>query len=320
VTTTLYHRGRVRTPADPFATALLVEDDVVAWVGSDAAATALSADVTVDLDDAWVAPAFVDAHVHSTTTGLALTGLDLASAPSLAVLLSRVEQASRAVRGGVVLGTGWEEDGWPERRPPTAAELDRASHGGVVYLARTDVHSAVASSALLAVVPEARGWTAGSATAWSRSRRTPRCAGRLRRPDDRAAAGGPAGGAPARRVARHRLPARVRRAGHRRRRGLRRSCWRSPPRSPGPAVLGYWAELAADGGLEHARELGRTAPAATCSSTARSAATPPAWASGTTTWTPSATPTSTPPRWPTTSPPAAAPGCRPASTPSATRR
>ncbi len=156
MTTTLYRRGRVRSSADPFATALLVDGPVVAWVGSEGAADGMSADEVVDLDDAWVAPAFVDAHVHATSTGLALTGLDLTGAPSLAVALDRVATAARAARGGVVLGTGWDDTAWPERRPPTAAELDRASYGGVVYLARTDVHSAVASSALLAAVPAAR--------------------------------------------------------------------------------------------------------------------------------------------------------------------
>ena len=156
VTTTLYRRGRVRSPADPFATALLVDGAEVVWVGGEGAADALSADVVVDLEDAWVAPAFVDAHVHATSTGLALTGLDLTGAPSLAVALDRVAAAARALRGGVLLGTGWDDTTWPERRPPTAAELDRASYGGVVYLARTDVHSAVASSALLAAAPEAR--------------------------------------------------------------------------------------------------------------------------------------------------------------------
>ena len=156
MTTTLLRGGRVRTPADPFATALLMDGDTVVWVGSDAAAAALSADVTVELADAWVAPAFVDAHVHATGTGLALTGLDLTDAPSLAVALSRVESAARDARGGAVLGTGWDDTRWPERRAPTAAELDRASYGGVVYLARTDVHSAVVSSALLAAAPQAR--------------------------------------------------------------------------------------------------------------------------------------------------------------------
>ena len=161
MTTTLWRGGRVRSPADPFATALLTDNDTIVWVGAEPAADALAADEVVLLDDAWVAPAFVDAHVHATSNGLALTGLDLTGAPSLAAALDRLAQAARSARGGVVLGTGWDETDWPERRPPTSAELDRASYGGVVYLARTDVHSAVASSALLAVVPEARttpGW------------------------------------------------------------------------------------------------------------------------------------------------------------------
>ena len=154
--TTLYRRGRVRSPDDPFATALLVDDEVVVWVGGEGAADVMTADVTVDLDDAWLAPAFVDAHVHATSTGLALSGLDLTGCPSLSVALDRVATAARSARGGVLLGTGWDDSTWPEGRPPTSAELDRASYGGVVYLARTDVHSAVASSALLAAVPEAR--------------------------------------------------------------------------------------------------------------------------------------------------------------------
>ena len=138
--TTLYRRGRVRTPADPFATALMTDGDTVVWVGQEGAADALSPDLTVDLEDAWLAPAFVDAHVHATSTGLALTGLDLTGTTSLAQALRMVEDHSRRARGRPVLGTGWDETLWPEGRPPTAAELDRASYGGVVYLARTDVH------------------------------------------------------------------------------------------------------------------------------------------------------------------------------------
>ena len=108
----------------------------------------------VDLGDAWLAPAFVDAHVHVTSTG---PGPDRPRPDRLPEpgggAAPRRGAGQRAGRGGVVLGTGWDETGWPERRPPTARELDRASAGGVVYLARTDVHSAVASSALLAAVP-----------------------------------------------------------------------------------------------------------------------------------------------------------------------
>jgi predicted amidohydrolase YtcJ len=159
----LYRNGRVHAPASPAATALLVDGGAISWIGDEAGAADVSAEHTVDLAGAHVAPAFVDAHVHATSTGLALTGLDLRGASSLADALARVEAAARAERGRPVLGGGWDDTGWPEHRPPSAAEVDRASYGGVVYLARVDVHSAVASSALMAATPgvqQLRGYTA----------------------------------------------------------------------------------------------------------------------------------------------------------------
>ena len=136
-----------------------MQDGTVAWVGSDSAADsyARDADAVVDLDGALVTPAFVDAHVHATSTGLALTGLDLTGCPSLAEALRRIREfvhAQPAVSrsGGVLMGHGWDETGWPEGRPPTREELDRACEGAAVYLSRTDVHSALASGALLGLV------------------------------------------------------------------------------------------------------------------------------------------------------------------------
>ncbi|WP_235502231.1 amidohydrolase [Angustibacter sp. Root456] len=158
----LYRGGDVYSPADPFATAMLVVGDTVAWVGSDDAAAghAPTVDQVLDLDGALVTPAFVDAHAHVTETGLALTGLDLHDAVSLAQVLRRVEEAARRGGGRPILGTGWDERGWPEGRPPTRAELDRASYGGAVYLARVDVHSAVVSSSLAAAagLADLDGW------------------------------------------------------------------------------------------------------------------------------------------------------------------
>ena len=159
MTRVLLRGGSVYSPADPFATAMLVDGDTVAWLGADSAAQAHldAADVVVDLDGALVTPAFVDPHVHATSTGIALDGLDLTSATSLAECLDTLERFAQARRGHHVLGHGWDQTRWPEQRPPTRQELDRASYGGVVYLTRIDVHSAVASSALLAALPEISG-------------------------------------------------------------------------------------------------------------------------------------------------------------------
>jgi predicted amidohydrolase YtcJ len=154
----LYRNGRVHSPADPLATALLVRDGRVAWLGCDADAPA--ADQVVDLDGALVAPAFVDAHVHTTDTGIVLLGLDLAGTRSAAEVLDRVAaHASGLPADAVVLGHGWEESGWPVRQPPSAAELDRAAAGRRVYLAQASVHSAAVSSALLPAAPaDTPGW------------------------------------------------------------------------------------------------------------------------------------------------------------------
>lgn len=168
---TLYRHGRIHTPADDAASALLVDDrGIVTWIGDEARAreaSGLAQVRTVDLQGALVTAAFVDAHVHATSTGLALTSLDLTACRSLADALRAVEIAARAARGRPILGGGWSETDWPEGRPPTSAELDRASYGGVVYLARVDVHSAVVSSALRAAVPGLSGPGVG-ADGWIR--------------------------------------------------------------------------------------------------------------------------------------------------------
>lgn len=156
---TLYRNARVYSSAVPDATALLVDGDVITWIGDDSSAGHGLDVQVIDLDEAFVTPAFVDAHVHATATGLTLTGLDLAGAASLGQMLDRVEKAARSGRGRPILGSGWDETAWPEGRPPTRAELDRASYGGSVYLSRVDAHSAAVSSSLAAAVDGLAGLT-----------------------------------------------------------------------------------------------------------------------------------------------------------------
>ncbi|KUL51890.1 amidohydrolase [Streptomyces sp. NRRL S-1521] len=154
--TVLLRGGDVHSPADPFATAMVVERGHVAWVGSEGAADAFASgvDEVVDLEGALVTPAFTDAHVHTTATGIALTGLDLSGARSLAEALVLVrEHAAARPHDEVLLGHGWDAARWPGGRPPTRTELDEAAGGRPLYLSRIDVHSAVATTALLDLVP-----------------------------------------------------------------------------------------------------------------------------------------------------------------------
>ncbi|MET9110959.1 amidohydrolase [Streptomyces zhihengii] len=157
--TVLLRGGEVHSPADPFATAMVVEKGHVAWVGSEGAADAFApgVDEVVDLEGALVTPAFTDAHVHTTATGLALTGLDLSSAATLAEAAALVRAHARERTADRVLtGHGWDASRWPEARPPRRDELDELTGGRPLYLTRIDVHSAVVTTAMLDLVPGVR--------------------------------------------------------------------------------------------------------------------------------------------------------------------
>jgi predicted amidohydrolase YtcJ len=161
--TVLLRGGSVYSTAAPFATAMLTVDGQVAWVGEDEAASGYTAeaDQVVDLAGKLVTPGFVDAHVHLAQTGFALQTLDLSGTSSLTEALDALSQAARRHAGGLLLAHGWDETSWPEGRPISGAELDRAVGNTVAYVSRIDGHSGVVSTALVRRTPaitEADGW------------------------------------------------------------------------------------------------------------------------------------------------------------------
>ncbi len=149
----------------PDATAMAVTDGAdaaVRWLGSDEVGRVQfpGAEV-VDLDGGFVAPAFVDSHVHLTSTGLNVGGLDLRGATSLEDLVRLVGDYARRNPDGPIWGHGWDETAWPRPVPPTTADLDGVIGDRPAYLARVDVHSAAASTVLRRLAPEAQ-----TATGW----------------------------------------------------------------------------------------------------------------------------------------------------------
>lgn len=149
MSTTLLRGGRIHTAHDPGATCVAITDGVVSWIGPDHGIEQAGAvDETIDLDGHFVAPAFIDSHVHCTDAGLALTGLDLSGTRSVTQCLERLRAFVSTHPGGVVWGHGWDDSNWPEQRPPSHSEIDAIVGGRMTYLARVDVHSAVVSSAL----------------------------------------------------------------------------------------------------------------------------------------------------------------------------
>ena len=149
--------GQIYNPVMPEATAMAVADGpdgVVAWLGTDDVGRERFPDArVVDLDGGFVTPAFVDGHVHVTATGLSLVGLDLRNTVSRDDALRLIGDYARRHPDQPVWAHGWDESRWSHGVAPSTADLDEVLGDRAAYVARVDVHSAIASTALRRAVP-----------------------------------------------------------------------------------------------------------------------------------------------------------------------
>lgn len=143
--------GEVLRSDDRPPRCLLLDGEHITWVGSDPA-DAPPHDQAMDLPGAFITPAFVDAHVHATATGLARSGVALAGATGPAEVLARV-RAHRGGPAGVLLGSGWDDFGWNPRTLPSGEEIAAAAGGKPVVLTRIDAHSCLVDASLLERLP-----------------------------------------------------------------------------------------------------------------------------------------------------------------------
>lgn len=143
MTTTLFRNGTIRRlPGKAVADWLLVEEDVVAAIGS---GEPPAADRTIDLQGTSLVPAFRDAHVHLPATGLYASGLDFRGETRADAIVDAF-RARAAGSKDVLFGGNFED---PLDRTLTRHDLDAAVGDRPALLARADMHSCVVSSALL---------------------------------------------------------------------------------------------------------------------------------------------------------------------------
>ncbi|MEA3336093.1 MAG: amidohydrolase [Chloroflexota bacterium] len=136
----------------PDATAIAIRDGHILAVGSDDEIRDLARPNTesVDLRGRRVLPGLTDAHFHFKGWALARRRLRLAGLPSLAAAQEAVGQAAQSAPPGQwIRGQGWNETNWPERHFLSAADLDAVAPDHPVFLHRSDLHLATASSMAL---------------------------------------------------------------------------------------------------------------------------------------------------------------------------
>ncbi|WP_188660390.1 amidohydrolase [Arenimonas soli] len=106
-----------------------------------------------DAGDATVVPGLVDAHAHLMNLGFALLRADLVDAASKDEVIRRLQAFEATLpEGAWLLGRGWDQNDWPGKQFPTAADLDSAFPDRPVWLERVDGHAGWANSAALRAV------------------------------------------------------------------------------------------------------------------------------------------------------------------------
>lgn len=104
----------------------------------------------VDLEGKVVVPGFIDSHLHLMSLGIGLRHLNLNDVSSISELKELVaERAKTAAIDEWILGRGWDQDLFAEKRFPTRKDLDEVSGGRPVCLTRACGHLVVVSSKVL---------------------------------------------------------------------------------------------------------------------------------------------------------------------------
>lgn len=149
----ILHRGVVHTLTEGSnaATAVVIQNGQIAYVGSDEEALQWAGESTriIDLQGRTLLPAFHDAHIHPVSGGIGLGECDLNDLASAEAILDKVAQYVRE-RPDVpwIRGRGWDLPLFPDSAPHKSL-LDPILPDRPAYFTAMDGHSAWANSKAL---------------------------------------------------------------------------------------------------------------------------------------------------------------------------
>jgi predicted amidohydrolase YtcJ len=132
--------------------ALLLRGNKIAFAGTLSEARSLASNaLNVDLGGRAAFPGFYDSHVHLTGLGLSEMQLNLVGTPSIDAVKTALAEHAKNNPTGPIVGSGWIETHWPEKRFLSRADLDAVVNDRPVVLSRADGHATAVNSAALAL-------------------------------------------------------------------------------------------------------------------------------------------------------------------------
>ncbi len=104
----------------------------------------------IDAEGKTVLPGLIDSHIHLIAYGITLDYIDLSAIHSIEELKHVIaEEAKKRRRGAWIIGRGWDQEKFKEKRYPNRYDLDEVAPNNPIFLLRVCGHIAVANSMAL---------------------------------------------------------------------------------------------------------------------------------------------------------------------------
>lgn len=148
--------GNIYTSFNPLrkAEAFVVANNRFVFVGSNRDAENIvraAGGRIVDLNGKTVLPGFVDTHVHIDELGIHLHSINLRSVKSIRELKERLREALGKTETLWILGHGWDQELFEEKRWPTRWDIDEVVKHRPAFLTRICLHVALLNTRALEI-------------------------------------------------------------------------------------------------------------------------------------------------------------------------
>jgi predicted amidohydrolase YtcJ len=140
-------------PSRPWASAVAISGEKINQVGSTAEIAKLLEGApnarVIDAHGAFVAPGFIDSHVHFVTGGFRLSSVQLRDARTPTEFIARIKAYAATVpKGAWITGGDWDHQNWGGELP-RKDWIDSVTPDNPVWVNRLDGHMGLANSAAL---------------------------------------------------------------------------------------------------------------------------------------------------------------------------
>jgi len=128
------------------AEAMAIKDGKIVAIGNKADLNKeFEATDSLDAQGKSIYPGFIDGHAHFLAYGQGLQTVDLVGTKSWAEIVEKVENFAAQNPEGWILGRGWDQNDWADKRFPSNEQLNQLFPDRPVLLTRVDGHAAMAN-------------------------------------------------------------------------------------------------------------------------------------------------------------------------------